>query len=374
VAVPRVLLVHGETLFCAGAQRMLGYFLEGAEEAKAELVLAHAPAEALTRLLPEGTRTFSLPINQRFTPIGLLRQVSAIQRIRRIFPFDLLHGWTARDWELTSAASWRCRKPAAGLLHDHPLAPHISPARRRLMLLSARWQLSRVLCVSGAVRQACAEAGYPKHRLCTIANGIPLGPAPAPPSPGESIRLGFLGVFSERKGMRTLFELLDHLAREDAPEWEMVLGGGAQDPESEKLVEELRCRYQAQPWWRRVVWEGWVRRPAEFLKSIDLLLLTSSEFDPFPTVLLEAGAASRPSFASDLGGVPEIIQSGVTGWLFEPTAISNAATTLAMVLRDRTGLIRAGKAAARRVRENFSVQRMARDYGALYREMISACG
>src|SRR5690606_5470520 len=131
-----------------------------------------APNSKFEALLPNGCRRLSLPANQRFSLPAFLRQITAVRRWVREQSFEVLHGWTARDWELTSASAWATRRPTIGLLHDHPRAAHISPARQRMMRFCARTGLSRTLCVSDAVAAACSEAAYPRDRLQVVRNGI----------------------------------------------------------------------------------------------------------------------------------------------------------------------------------------------------------
>ncbi len=350
---------------------MLGYFAEGSAAAGIHLAIARADNPRLDPLLPPGTRTFRIPSNQQFTLPGLLRQAVAVRRIARQGNFAVLHGWTARDWETTALSGLISRRPTLGLLHDHPLAPHISSGRRRVMKLCARRGLDRVLCVSGAVASACSLAGYPSNRLLVIRNGIPHPPAPAPPEPGPTIRLGYLGVFSERKGLRVLFQMLDRLGEARPDGWELHLAGGAQDPDGNRLVDELRARYSGRAWWPRLHWIGWVDTPATFLATVDLLIVPSSEFDPFPTVLLEAGSATRPVIAARVGGVPEIVIDGGTGWIFDPSRAVEAGDQLAALVREPGRLREAGQAAAIRVRAEFGVARMADDYLRAYRELTS---
>lgn len=351
---------------------MLAYFLESlpALGLNLDLALAACPSPNLSRLLPPHTPTFPLPENQRFSLLGAWRQSLALLRLRKTFPCDLLHGWTARDWELTSLAARFSRRPAIGLLHDHPRAAHHSPTRQRLMLNCARFGLHRVLCVSQAVALACRSAGYPADRLRTIPNGIPLGPSTTTPSPGPSLHLGFLGVYSTRKGLHHLFQILDLASRQSLPDWHLSLAGAAQEPDGEALVAEIHQSYSSRPWWPRVHWKGWTRDTASFLASLDLLILPSSDFDPFPTVLLEAGAAARPAFAARVGGVPEIIIPNQTGWLYNPSDIPAAADQLASILRQPHALSTVGAAHAHRVREHFSVQKMTRNYLSLYQECL----
>src|SRR2546423_11345505 len=120
------------------------------------------------------------------------------------------------------------------------------------------------------------------------------------------------------------------------------------------------------PWWPRVEWSGWVHKPIEFLKSVDLLIVPSSQFDPFPTVLLEAGTAGTPVLAAKVGGVEEIVVPDQTGWLFEPGNWRQAAGILARVLAAPDQLRRAGRAAFRRVGREFTIGQMVDNYLRVY--------
>lgn len=370
---PHVFIVHGESIFCAGAQKMLGYFLEGASDAGIDVTVGMTPNARLTAMIPKSTRVVALPTHQHFSLSGLLRQSLAVRREVRRHGAGILHGWTARDWEVTSAGGWLSRRPSIGLLHDHPDSPHISRGRKRLMSFCSRRGLSRVMCVSEAVARECSAVGYPPHRLLVVRNGIPHNTAPPPPHPaaGTPVRLGYLGVFSERKGLRVLFRILEELATLHPEGWELHLAGGTQEPVGERLVEELTRTYRDRPWWPRLHWVGWVSQPADFVQSVDLLIVPSSEFDPFPTVLLEAGSASRPVLAANVGGVAEIVVEGKTGWLFDPAHPSQGAAVLASLLATPERLTQAGMDAALRVRAEFSVERMARDYRDTYLNLMS---
>lgn len=364
---PRILVLHGETLYFGGAQKMLAYFAQGARQAGLEVVVGMAPNPAMRAALPAGQATAELPANQRFGLGPLIRQARRAAAAARANDADILHGWTSRDWELTSLAGRLAGRPRIGLLHDHPLARGISGPRRRLMKLCATLGLNRVLCVSHAVETACRAAGYPSRKLVTIHNGIPCltdsGPTEPPPS---LIRLGFIGVFTERKGLRLLFELIDCMSRHTRATWELRIAGEAQDEAGRGLVNELQERYGGRSWWSCIKWQGWIAAPRGFLQGLDLLIVPSSEFDPFPTVLLEAGAARRAVFGARVGGVPEIVEPGITGWMFEPGDVDDAGRTLARLLETPAALSSAGQAAARRVRERFSIERMVADYLELY--------
>jgi len=87
----------------------------------------------------------------------------------------------------------------------------------------ARYGLQSVVCVSQAVSNECVNAGYPAKKLTVIHNGLPGLSKPPEQKHNPVPRLGFLGVFSERKGLRDLFFALDELARTNSVPWQAVI-------------------------------------------------------------------------------------------------------------------------------------------------------
>lgn len=367
----RVLIIHQEAEYFAGAEKMLGYFLQGLAALPQHHVTLAAVRESRVReLLPTGIEARWIPQNSKFSPLTFVKQVVALRKACRGQPVDLVHGWAARDWELTAVTGKLIGRPAIGTLHDHPRAQFISPKRQQLMRWSAAG-LRRVVCVSEAVRQACLEAGYNARRLAVVRNGLP--PCPAPSDPGRShsgvFRLGYLGLFSERKGLRTLFEALDELARLTPVPWEMALAGDAQEEEGRQLVAHLKATSASRPWGSQVRWCGWVKHPGEFLASVDLLICPSSDFDPFPTVVLEAAQAGVPVLGARVGGIPEMIAEGKTGWLFDRGDGREAARRLETVLASPNRAVEAGRAAKKRVEGEFAMKRMVEDYLRVYTDL-----
>jgi glycosyltransferase involved in cell wall biosynthesis len=365
----RILFIHHESEYFAGAERMMGYFLEALAASGHDLTVAAVRESRTAEVIPTGVSTCWLPRNAPFSIRSFAGQVKAIRALHHTKPFDVIHGWAARDWELTAIASRLTGRTALGTLHDHPQAGFLSKARQRLMFWSARTGLRRIVCVSDAVRRACVRAGYAEPRLTVVHNGLP-AVAEAPPARSEAaFRLGYLGLFAERKGLRGLFETLDQLSTKTSAPWELLLAGDAQEEQGRRLVQEIKDRFSNAVWWPRVQWCGWVKRPNDFLASLELLICPSSEFDPFPTVLLEAGRAGVAVLAARVGGVPEIVEDGRTGWLFEAQDWRQAAMKLKSVLETPEAARRAGQAAKKRVEEQFAIGRMLAGYLKIYTDL-----
>jgi glycosyltransferase involved in cell wall biosynthesis len=367
----RVLIIHPETQYFAGAETMLGYFLAELVRTDCKVAVAAVRGSRVAELLPREAVPVWVEPCPAFSPVAIWRQVATLRKFHAEFPFDLVHGWAARDWELATLAGWWSQRPAIGTLHDHPEAAFISGKRRRLMRWAARFGLKRIICVSAAVRTACADAGYPRFKLVVVRNGLPPVDFSAAPRASGPFRMGFLGTFSERKGLRTLFQIADALSADSSASWELHVGGDASDEFGKTLFEDLQGMYGTRPWWTRVRWLGWVKSPQQFLRTVDLLAVPSSEFDPFPTVLLEAGQSGIPALASRVGGVPEIVADGQTGWLFEPGKAEQAAQILNRLMAAPEFLKRSGQAARERVLREFSASKMVAEYRGLYSNILT---
>ncbi|MFZ5427679.1 MAG: glycosyltransferase [Thermodesulfobacteriota bacterium] len=91
--------------------------------------------------------------------------------------------------------------------------------------------------------------------------------------------------------------------------------------------------------------------------------------DTFPTAVLEAMACGLPVAGTRAGGLPEQVAEGETGFLVPPGDHRALARVLLRIARDRELADRLGDAAARRVRENFTLERMLNSYRDWYAEI-----
>jgi N-acetyl-alpha-D-glucosaminyl L-malate synthase BshA len=105
------------------------------------------------------------------------------------------------------------------------------------------------------------------------------------------------------------------------------------------------------------------------LSVSDVFLLPSSQ-ESFGLAALEAMACEVPVVASRVGGLPEVIEDGVSGFLHPPEAIDEMAASALAILTDDDLHARVGTAACRRVREEFCVEKVVPMYEACYRAVM----
>lgn len=364
-------IIHTESTYYAGAERVLDYYLQGLVETPVEAVVFYGRGSKVEQFIPAKYRKVALDGVQGFHPVNLWRAAGQIQAVsREEGGFDLLHAWAARGWDLAGLAGWRMGVPVLGTLHDSPGSLYISRWRRVLMRFSAARLLKSYACVSHALILECQRFGYPTSHATVVHNGLPDRPLARMEPADSKVRLGFLGGFLPGKGLDEMFGILDQLWASGCQNWKLSLAGGTSHAESEAFMAGLAGKYSGRGWWKAIEWPGWVVDCHPFLSRIDLLIVPSSGFDSLPTVVLEAYRAGTPVLGSRIGGIPELIEEGKTGWVFDTKASDRGAAILQGLLEDRRSLKRAGEGARQRFAGEFSLRKMVAEYTRLYSTLV----
>lgn len=136
----------------------------------------------------------------------------------------------------------------------------------------------------------------------------------------------------------------------------IIIGEGEERPALERLIVHHHLK-------DRVHLVGYLDA-AQYLTAFDIFLLPSLK-EGLPYVILEAGLAELPVVASDIPGNRDIIETGETGLLVEPTT-QLLATTLEMLTRDQGMRRRLGAAHKAKIEREFSIERMCEETFSLY--------
>jgi glycosyltransferase involved in cell wall biosynthesis len=229
--------------------------------------------------------------------------------------------------------------------------PHRGPALRalkRLRMLSVS-RASRIIVPSGYLAGIVRRWGLPAERVSVVPN-------PAPPVDCSTSRdalrkrLGlrtptfvFAGRFVPAKNLPLAILALRHV-----PNASLVLIGDG--PERDKLTRVIAESGHRD----RVRVRGVLPRSEaiEWLRAADAAVL-SSDSENFPHTAVEALAAGTPVIATSVGGVPEIVETGVNGILVSPGDVPAFGQAMASLVENRALL--------KRLREG------ARDAGSRYR-------
>jgi len=195
--------------------------------------------------------------------------------------------------------------------------------------------------------------------LC-IANGVPL-PAHSPEyrDAPALLRLGSAARLHPQKRLEDLLAALA-MVKDRLPPFELRIAGGTEDTEY-----EVRLRRQAQESGLPVTWLGEVHDLAAFHAELDVFV-SISEPAGCPNALLEAMAAGLPVAATARAGAMDMIRDGVDALLSPPSDAEALAGSLLRLSQDAKLRRSLGVNARERIRELFSVERMADDYEKLW--------
>ena len=111
---------------------------------------------------------------------------------------------------------------------------------------------------------------------------------------------------------------------------------------------------------------GYQKDVIPFYKLMDVVVLTSKR-EGMPMVLLEAMLMSKPVIATAVGGVPELIENGKSGFLCDKDDYNGIANKIILLLSDMNLRVNIGNAANKRIKDKFSVQNMADAYDREYK-------
>jgi glycosyltransferase involved in cell wall biosynthesis len=259
---------------------------------------------------------------------------------------SISHGWTA--------ASWRVRFYEA----------------------LDRWILCRmdaVACVSYAQADKVRHAGVAEAKIAVIQNSI--GPE-AFVEPDAAARaemeswfgqkprwlIGAAGRYSPEKGFAIFVEAAALIVKERYDAGFVLFGDGPKRPKLERLIAERGLQ-------GKFILTGFRTDLARFLPSLDLAAM-SSYTEGLPVILLETGAAGVPTVATAVGGIPEVIDDGISGFLVPPGDANALAQRIVALLGDEPRRRAMGEAARARVQRDFSFAAMARRYHDLFKKIV----
>jgi glycosyltransferase involved in cell wall biosynthesis len=243
-----------------------------------------------------------------------------------------------------SAAEAARRTGRPWLWHVREILP---PGARR------RWWAGRMarsgasfVAVSEAVR-TWIHAEQPGLHVRVVYNGVPLpaaidSPALARPRlglPATGVWAGYLGQLAPHKGVQVLLEAAA-IAMRQHPELCLLLAGPGSNRE-QRAVREQASLLPAQ---RCVVMEPRLST-AELIAACDVLCVPTLTPDPAPRAVIEGMAAGRVVIGAPTGGIPELIEDGITGLLLQAVAPSLLAAALLAVTIDAPLRQRLGEAA-----------------------------
>jgi glycosyltransferase involved in cell wall biosynthesis len=230
--------------------------------------------------------------------------------------------------------------------------------------------MDAVVCVSEGQAAKVRKAGVPPRKMTVIRNAARLDAFQSPlpeyrerlrqlaRAEGDDLVIAAAGRLSPEKGFAVLLEAAALVTRAERGCRFVLFGEGGERPALEQRITELGLH-------DGFTLAGFRDDLDRWLPWADLAVLPSFT-EGLPNVALEASAAGVPVVATAVGGTPEVVSDGATGFLVpsgDPTAL---ASRILDVCRDATLRERLGEAGREFMRQQFSFEGQALAYRKLF--------
>lgn len=236
-------------------------------------------------------------------------------------------------------------------------------------------RIDRVIAPSRFMRSKLIEGGWPEDKVVFLQNFADdaildrAANAGADATDRENPYLLFFGRLSAEKGVDTLLRAFD-IALPSLPQNMrlVVVGDGPDAAEFKALASSLGCA-------SRIEFAGYQTGGAlqSFVERASLAISSSRWRENMPYSIVEAFAAGTPVVGTDIGGIPELVYEGKTGFICEPGGVQSMADAISRgtnAFLDRSAYSRLQSNCRSYVMQNCSREKFMNDLVNLYKESI----
>ncbi|MFP5341767.1 MAG: glycosyltransferase [Candidatus Limnocylindria bacterium] len=234
--------------------------------------------------------------------------------------------------------------------------------------------MDQLIAVSRAIEHKLVDEERVQAPVRRIYNGVDLErydhqeacctlPAEYGMEPGSQV-VGVVARLEPEKGHPTLIEAWPQVLRAVPDAYLLIVGEGSRREALEAQARDLRIAH-------RVIFTGRRDDVPAVTAALDVAVLPSYR-EAQGLSILEAMALSRPVVASNAGGIPEMIEDGVTGLLVPPHDADALASAITRLLRDHPYADTIGRAGHDMVHDRFCIQLMVNAVQTIYDEGAAA--
>jgi glycosyltransferase involved in cell wall biosynthesis len=344
-----------------GGQSQVRYTVLGLRARGHRAALVADPQGELFRRMSEGLDLIPLAPRNEVDLAAAWRLSRVLKQLRP----DVVHAHDPRGVAMAATAlSIAAPRPKPALV-----------ASRRIEFAVARnsfsaWKYSQVDCflaISRAVRDRLVADRIPAARIEIVHEGVDVERIVALPHgnlhaalflPTHAPVVATIGALVAQKAHHALIEAAALVVKQVSDVRVVILGEGELRPQLEKQIKHLHLE-------RHVFLAGFRADVLKLLKDIDVFALSSTH-EGMCTSLVDAMAAEKPAVATAVGGVPEVLADGETGYLVPPRDTEALAARIVQLLKDAALRRRMGSAGLDRARRLFTVERMVQETADAY--------
>ena len=249
---------------------------------------------------------------------------------------------------------------------------HIRPEKVRAYSLD---RAEHVVAVSRRVQAALEQGGVRPHQVTTLYSGVDMTDC-FQPTVGDSVRakhgipsdafvIGTVANLLPIKGYETMIRAMASIRIKIPTAHYLIVGGG-----TEPYVGHLQDFCAEQGVADRVHFLGFQNQTRPYLAAMDVYVQPSRD-EAFGIAAVEAMAMGKTVVATRVGGLPEVVEEGRTGFLVPPEDTSAISATITTLFHDQALNEEMGRRGKVRAREHFDLERTLAGVERLYQEVLT---
>lgn len=325
--------------------------------------------------LPNHQKSIAWSVYQELLRIDLHRNFDCV--VGTIWDLDLAaviasHRWPVVMYLVTSYALMLDSKPEWKQSH-YFFEEHV-----KKMIDAELWAINRVNLVLSSTQQIIKdiELSYAKEvvpqKLACVPFGIPqIKAINHQKRSSDQITLLFVGRFEYRKGIDLLFQIIPTLMNQYGNLQVMLVGQmmiEKQDQDGDWY--HFKLRYQTEPWWQRIRCLGEVDEQELMAAYAQAdIFIAPSRYESFGLIYLEAMRHALPCIGFKVGGIPEVVIDGETGFLVELENVKSLEQSVRTLIDNPQLRENFGIAGFRRFEEVFTLETFANNFLAVINEV-----
>ena len=313
------------------------------------------------------------------------RDIKALLRLYRILRMErpqIVHTHTAKAGFLGRVAARMAGVPIiVHTYHGHVLHGYYGPLKSWLLLQMERGMArisNQLVAVSPLVKEdLLAYRVAPAEKIHVIPLGFDLEPffdcgslkgefrRELELSPGDQL-VGILGRIFPIKNHRLFLESATQVAKQAPNARFVIVGDGILRSAMERYAGDLGIQ-------QRVIFTGWRHDLPRIYADLDLLVVSSNN-EGTPVSAIEAMASGCPVVATQVGGLPDVIENGETGYLVPAQQPAALAAAMLKLISNPQKAEQMGRAAQLSVKDKFSIGRLISETESLYQDLVANKG
>jgi glycosyltransferase involved in cell wall biosynthesis len=317
-------------------------------------------------------------MKREISPINDIITIWKLWRIMRKIKPDIVHTHTAKAGQVGRFAAWLAGVPVIiHTFHGNNFKGYFSRFFSGVSVNLERimaWLSTCIIAISERQREELlAFRIAPRGKIRVIPRGIDLGRIKHDNEvvgrfkqeygiASDRKLIGFIGRLTQIKNPHCFIDIASEVLKKRQDVVFLFVGDG-------EMAEELKARVRELGLQENIIFTGFIKDLRPLYADLDALLLTSYN-EGTPVAILESMANSVPVIASRVGGVPDLIEAGVSGSLFDPADVGGFAKCVLDRLDNPGKYESMAESALKTIHRDYTLERLRDSMEALISELV----